>query len=320
MRNTSRRQFLKSTSSISAAAFFVQPTILFGSARRPRRFTLCLNPGNIGVSVDQQSLLQLAIDHGFEAMTAMPDQIQHFSNQELTDFLGKMQANNISWGSANLPVDFRKDRATFTAGVEVLLQHAKAMERAGATRMNTWIMPTHDTLTYAENFHRHAIRLRECASMLADHGVRLGLEYVGPKTLLTRSRYPFLRTMKEARELIAEIGGTNVGLVLDSFHWYCAEDTVEDILALTDADIVTCDLNDARPDLTRDTQIDGTRELPGATGVIDLKSFLNALVEIGYSGPIRAEPFNQPLRDMEDTLAVKKTFEAMSRSFALVES
>lgn len=297
----------------------VSPASLFTHSARPRRFTLCLNPGNIGVSADQQSLLQLAIDHGYEAMTAMPDQLQHFSEEELADLLGKMQANNIAWGSAGLPVDFRKDRRTFTEGVQVLADHAKALERAGATRMNTWIMPSHDTLTYSENFHRHAIRLRECAGILADHGVRLGLEYVGPKTLLARSRYPFLRTMKEARELIAEIGDSNVGLVLDSFHWYCAEDTVDDLLALTDADIVTCDLNDARADLTRDTQIDGTRELPGATGVIDLKSFLNALVEIGYSGPIRAEPFNQPLRDMEDEAAVKKTFEAMSDSFALVD-
>ena len=35
-----------------------------------------------------------------------------------------------------------------------------------------------------------------------------------------------------------------------------------------------------------------------ATGVIDVKSFLQALIDIDYDGPIRSEPFNQPLRDL----------------------
>ncbi len=169
--------------------------------------------------------------------------------------------------------------------------------------MNTWIMPTHPDLSYMANFRQHATRLREIAKILGHHGIRLGLEYVGPKTLMARSRFPFLRTLGETQALIAEIGENNMGLVLDSFHWYCAEDTKADLLTLKNSDIVACDLNDARSDLTRDAQIDGTRELPGATGVIDLKTFLEALVEIGYDGPVRAEPCNQALRDMENAEA-----------------
>ena len=33
------------------------------------------------------------------------------------------------------------------------------------------------------------------------------------------------------------------------------------------------------------------RELPGATGVIDLAQFIAALRRLGYDGPVRAEPF-----------------------------
>ena len=65
-------------------------------------------------------------------------------------------------------------------------------------------------------------------------------------------------------------------------------------------------------------QIDGKRELPMATGVIPLQDFMDALVIIGYDGPLRAEPFNQPLRDMEDEAAVKATYDAMAKAFALV--
>jgi sugar phosphate isomerase/epimerase len=59
--------------------------------------------------------------------------------------------------------------------------------------------------------------------------------------------------------------------------------------------------------------------LPTATGVIDLKTFLGALVEIGYDGPIRAEPFNKPLNEMGDEEALSATAKAMRKAFALVE-
>ena len=132
--------------------------------------------------------------------------------------------------------------------------------------------------------------------MLGDHGLRLGLEYVGPKTSWTASRYPFIHTLAEMRELIAEIGRDNVGLVLDSWHWYTAGETAADLRGLTSRDVVACDLNDAPRSVPIDQQRDGVRELPCATGVIDLKAFLTALAAIGYDGPVRAEPFNATLR------------------------
>jgi len=104
---------------------------------------------------------------------------------------------------------------------------------------------------------------------------------------------------------------------LDSFHWYCAGESKEDLLTLSNDDIVAVDLNDARSGFTADEQIDGKRELPSATGVIDLKAFLSALISIGYDGPVRAEPFNQPLRDMDDADALKATYDAMKKSFEL---
>ena len=302
--HATRRAFLKRSSAIALTPILAPYVDILHDTRR--KFKLCLNPGSIGVAADQNTLLQSAITYGFDAIISMPEQLDNFTDQELQRFLADMQTNGISWGSTNLPVDFRKDENTFQDGLSALPRYAQALERAGATRMNTWIMPTHDTLTYRKNFQIHSTRLGACAKILADYGISLGLEYVGPKTLMARSRYPFMRSMAEARELIATIYGNNVGLVLDSFHWYCAEDSIEDILALQNKDVITVDLNDARSDLSRDEQIDGTRELPLATGVINLKGFLTALIEIGYDGPVRAEPFNQPLRDMEDEEAIKK--------------
>ena len=46
----------------------------------------------------------------------------------------------------------------------------------------------------------------KCARVLRDHEQRFGLEYVGPKTSWTAKRYPFVHSMAETKELIAEIG------------------------------------------------------------------------------------------------------------------
>ena len=171
-----------------------------------------------------------------------------------------------------------------------LAQQAPALERAGVTRMSTWVMPTHPERNYLENFQLHADRIREIAKVLQDHNIRFGLEYVGPKTLRDRDKYAFISTMKETRALIEEIGQPNVGLVLDSFHWYTAEESVDDILTLTNDNIVACDLNDARAGLSPREQIDGQRELPVATGVVNAKDFSGSPGEGGLrrSGAGRA--------------------------------
>lgn len=133
-----------------------------------------------------------------------------------------------------------------------------------------------------------------------------------------RQTFQFVHTMAETKELIAEIGKPNVGFVLDTWHWWTADETAADVLTLTNRDIVSCDLNDAPKGLAKEQQQDGSRELPLATGEIDVQSFLEALLKIGYDGPIRAEPFNKKLNDMEDADACATVAEAMRQAFALV--
>ena len=78
------------------------------------------------------------------------------------------------------------------------------------------------------------------------------------------------------------------------------------------------DLNDAPAGIPVDEQMDLTRKLPAVTGVIDLKTFLGALVKIGYDGPVQAEPFDKSLREMPEAEAVVRTAVAMKRAFSLI--
>jgi sugar phosphate isomerase/epimerase len=175
-------------------------------------------------------------------------------------------------------------------------------------------------LTYLQNFKSHAARLREAGRVLKDHGLSLGLEYVGTQSLRNSRRYPFVHTMAETKELIEEIGTGNVGFVLDSWHWWTAGETAADILTLTKDQVVAVDLNDAPAGIPKEQQNDTSRELPAATGVIDVASFLKALVQLGYDGPVRAEPFNKALNELDNEPACKAVIEAMKKAFALMDA
>jgi len=316
-----RRTFLKRAAAGSLAVAGFRALTRSAAAEQPqqRKFTMDLNCGMIGVRAGLRESILLAQRHGFESVAPSLDALAKLSDGELQGLLADLKASKLVWGASGLSVDFRGDEAKFAAGLKALPTLAKAAERAGVVRINTWLTPCHASLTYLANFRQHAQRLREVAKVLADHGQRLGLEYVGPKTSWTAGRYPFLHTMAEMKDLIGEIGLTNVGFLLDSWHWHHAGETQADLLTLRSQDVVACHLNDAPADTPKDQQKDGSRELPCATGVIDLKAFLSGLVQIGYDGPICAEPFYKPLREMPAEQALTTTAAAMKKAIALLE-
>ncbi len=319
MSEITRRGFVKAATAATAfaAGYGFSQQHARGEERK-RKFTMDLVCGAIGVRAKPEEAIQLAHKYGFESVQPPPTHLAGLSDGQMDQLLARLKELDLVWGAAGLPVNFRADEATFAEGLQQLPKLADALRRAGATRVSTWLMPCHDSLTYVANFRQHARRLREVAKVLGDRGLRFGMEYVGPKTSWTSKRHTFVHTMAETKDLIAEIGLDNVGFVLDSWHWYTAHETGEDILSLTNNDVVACDLNDAPAGIPVDEQRDNTRELPAATGVIDLKTFLGVLVAIGYDGPVRAEPFNKALNALDNEPAVQKTAAAIRKAFALI--
>ncbi len=316
MNPINRRSFIQYSAS-AVAAMALSPTLGFGQ-NPARKFKVSLNPGAIGVSSTQKELIGHAVRHNFEAISPLPDQLGKMSSGELSEFLGEMKDHKLSWDAAGLPVDFRKDQATFNEGLAELPKIAQICQKAGVTRMGTWVMPSHNDLTYLQNFKQHQTRLKQAALILSDYGIRFGFEYVGTKKLKISNRYPFVGTMKEMLELVAAIDVSGVGIQLDAYHWYTSTETVADLEGLKNEQIITCDLNDATAGRTIAEQIDGERQLPGDSGLIDLTGFMGALIKIGYDGAIRAEPFNAKLNAMENEEALKATSKAMWRTVNLV--
>jgi sugar phosphate isomerase/epimerase len=274
----------------------------------------------VGVRAAPREAIDLAHRYGFEAVEPSAGYLASLSDDALRQLLAEMKAKKLAWAAEGLPLDFRGEEEAFRASIGRLPAFASGLQRAGVTRVGTWLNPSHGTLTYMVNFRQHSRRLRAAAKILGDHGLRLGLEYVGPKTAWSRGRFTFVHTMAEMKDLIAEIGGDNVGFMLDSWHWYTAHETAADILSLRATDVVCCHLNDAPKGIPTDEQVDSRRDLPAATGVIAITAFLQSLTKIGYDGPIVAEPFRPDLGGLPRDRALEMVSAAMKKAFALAES
>ena len=265
-----------------------------------------LSAGALGLSLDHTQAIDLAGKHGFGGVDPDLSYLRDLgSTTAIAEHAAAVKERGLSWGIGGLPVPLTAPAEEFRAALADLPETLGLLAAAGVTSVGTWVRPMHDDLSYRRNWVLHVSRLHLVADLLADAGLRLGLEYIGPKTFWGTERYPFIHSIGEALELIAEVGKPNVGLILDSYHWYTAGESAIDLVGLSDADIVSVDINDARDDRERDEQQDLDRRLPGSTGVIDLQGFMDAVRAAGYTGPVKVEPFMKSLAEqpVDDVLA-----------------
>ena len=316
---SSRREFIRQAVTASATVL-AMPSFLQGAGSATRRkMKLSLSAGAIGVKASPREVFALAQKHGFEAVEANAAFLTDLSDTELSELRADMRAKGLVFGAAGLSVDFRHDDGKFREGMRTLPHLAEGLKQAGAEQVGTWVSPAHDELDYERNLHQHATRLREIARVLKDNGLRLGLEYVGTPTGRQGHKYPFIHSMREMGKLIAEIGTGNVGYVLDTWHWWTAGETEADLLSLKASDVVSVDMNDAPAGIPIESQQDGQRELPCATGVIPTKVFVNALNRINYDGPVRCEPFNKALARLDKDAACAAVITALRKAMDLIE-
>jgi sugar phosphate isomerase/epimerase len=198
------------------------------------------------------------------------------------------------WG---LPTDWRGDEAKWKDSLKELPRLAKAAAAIGGTRTGTWIISGSNDKPFGENYRFHVERFKPIAQILADHGCCVGLEFLGPRTIRKGLKYQFIWRMLDMAAMGQEIG-PNCGLLLDAWHWYTGEDTVDHIRELKAEQVAYVHVNDAPAGVDILEQRDNVRMLPGETGVIDIAGFLQALKAIGYDGPVTPEPFKQNLKEM----------------------
>jgi len=314
----SRRAFCGAVMAAAVAVPFAKLSVGAAQGTGGVKFFKNFAPGHIGVKANQPQALEYAVKYGFGGIVPSDGEFANKSAAEIGEWVALMKQKGIRYGAGGLPVEFRRDEAQFQKDMAQLPKRAGLLKQLGVTRVATWITPGHNELTYLQNFKMLETRFREAAKVLKDNDIRLGLEFVGPRTSRERFRFPFACTQVDMMELAEAVGTGNVGLLLDSWHWYTSHGTEKELSRLSNKDIVHVHVNDAPSGVEVDQQIDNRRKLPATTGVIDLKGFINALVKLGYDGPVECEPFDQELRKMDQAAIVQTTAESLNRLWALI--
>ena len=231
-----------------------------------------LNPDAIGIRSDLLGTVALASRHGWQGIDLpLAEAAQMVADRSPDALAALLAGNGLRLGGWSLPLNWRQeyDRSALT----LLGEQAALAQRLGCVRAYTWLLPASDELAFHENFAYHVAQLRPIAQLLAEHGCRLGLEFIGPRTMREGHRYGFIYSL-EGMLCLAQAIGANVGLLLDSYHWFTSLGTLADVHALRAEDVVYVHINDAPAGVAIEAQLDQVRRLPGATGVIDLAGFL----------------------------------------------
>jgi len=273
-----------------------------------------LNGATIGGAPPLEEYIALASKYGFGGIEFGIESAQSLA-KEITQraMIDLFTKANIKPAAFGIPVEWRKDTSTFQDDLKKLPVLARLAQEMGCTSTGTWLPPTVDQ--DARYFRNQTIkRFADIASILGDFGIRFALEWVGPYTVrkagLDKGNQEFVWNIPGTLELIEDIDAPakNVGLLVDSFHWYTTGATEEDLAALGDK-IVYVHINDA-PDRPRDEQMDFERLLPG-DGVIDLHGFVRSLRSAGYNGYVAVETFNKEVAALGHDEATRRTAESL---------
>jgi sugar phosphate isomerase/epimerase len=279
-----------------------------------------LNTGAIGIKCSLVEGLELAQQAGFAGADLSLGEAEQIAADQGVEAVRALFADRgLQIGGWGFPVNWRAGDTEFYADLSKLPAQAKLAADLGCFRTMTWVLSFSDELPRQQHFDRVAQRFRLSAEILRDHGHRLGLEFIGPRTLRAPHKHGFVYSMDGMLALCCAIGTGNVGLLFDVWHWYTCQSTLDDLRQLSADDVVYVHINDAPAGVDVLDQVDNRRCLPAETGVIPNGDLLRALRDIGYNGPVTVEPFSQRLRDIaaaDPLQAAKLTSESLDKVFS----
>ena len=155
--------------------------------------------------------------------------------------------------------------------------------------------------TRAEVIDESVRVLNELCDIAEKHGVALAFEFLG-QTDCT------VQTLDLAHEIVRTANRNNLGLVIDSFHFYAGGSTIDMIEALDPRLLAVFHINDAenRP---REELNDSHRLLPGL-GILPLRAMIGAFGRIGYDRVTSIEIFRPEYWELNPLELARAAYEA----------
>src|SRR5687768_6985330 len=135
-----------------------------------------LSPHAVGLRpTNLQEAIEMARKAGFEGVEYNAGEVADLIDQKGAESVRKLFSDaGIRPAGFGLPVEWRKDEATWRAGLEKLPREAAAAATIGNDRCPTWVLPMSNERPLEENWKWHIQRFKPIAEILHAHGIRLG--------------------------------------------------------------------------------------------------------------------------------------------------
>ncbi len=222
---------------------------------------------------------------GFKALeiwaAKMDTYLVNHSLDDLNDLLTQHRIQPASINSIEF-ITFRSadDYALIRARCHELSARADAL---GCDKVVVVPSPTPEGGASWEEIKAESVRvLHNLAVIAVPYGVSLAFEFLG---------FPWcsVRTLAQCWEIVQAVSRPNVGLVIDTCHFYAGGSELSSIEAVDPDKILIFHINDVE-DRPKETIEDAHRLLPGE-GVIPLDDILSRLQKIGFDGLCSIELF-----------------------------
>lgn len=143
--------------------------------------------------------------------------------------------------------------------------------------------------------------LNDLAGIAAKHNVALAFEFLGQADCS-------VQTLELCNEIVELTNRPNVGLVIDTFHFYAGGSTFESIERVEPGNICIFHINDAE-DLPPEKLTDAHRLYPGE-GILPIREIKRRLDKIGYDRVVSIEIFRPEYWDQDPFEVAVKAREA----------
>lgn len=274
-----------------------------------------LSPVTAGSGLSLPEQIALCARHDFQGLEISIEAAKSLGLEMARQLFTENSVIPVTFG---LPVEWRKDDQTFESGLEKLPELAEFAASLGVLNCCTWVLP--DGGAPANEYSEISLeRFTKIARIFAPLDIRFGLEFLGPKMFRKTENieniwfYDIAGALEAADEVNERIGKTTVGLLIDCWHWYAGGGTLMDLASCPLEQMVHVHVNDAPRSVALEDLVDNIRELPGATGEIDIEGFVSTLSALGYEGAVSVETFSAELNSLSADEAARRASEAMKK-------
>ena len=240
--------------------------------------------GATTMTSDLETDIRIAGDAGYDVLEITATKLDTFlRSRSLADALRLIDAAKLKTHAINSieKINFRD-----AAGRAEVLARTRQLSEYGKALACPWIIavpgPAPEGTTWQAIRADTATMLRAMSETAEPYGVQIAFEFLG---------FPWcsVQTAAQAWEIVKTVNLPNVGMVIDTCHFYAGGSTLDSIKSIDAKKLAVFHVNDVEQ-MPKEKITDANRLFPG-DGVIPLQEIIGAVRAVGYNGVASVEIF-----------------------------